>query len=124
MRAFTVQTGVMGYVVSIGCQVAGFSNKKDLIKAITEYIKDPEAMEKKYYLKGQSPVRDNLYVGSSDPLAGIDHRIFGSNTPYTATEQAAATATAIAEPAPSLAEELHTAFTEPTQGATIRRTRT
>ena len=92
MRAFTVQTGVMGYVVSIGCQVAGFSNKKDLIKAITEYIKDPEAMEKKYYLKEQSPV-----IGSSDPLTKIDHRIFGSNTPYTATEQAAATATAIAE---------------------------
>jgi hypothetical protein len=108
MRAFTVQTGVMGYVVSIGCQVAGFSNKKDLIKAITEYIKDPEATEKKYYKT----------AGYS--LTEADMRQYGR----TATEQAAATATAIAEPAPSLAEELHTAFTEPTQGATIRRTRT
>lgn len=49
MRQFTVQKGVMGYVVTIGCQVAGFSTKEDLIKAITEYVTDPEATEKKYY---------------------------------------------------------------------------
>jgi hypothetical protein len=49
MRDFTVKQGVMGYIVTIGCQVAGFSNKEDLLKAITEYVNDPEATEKKYY---------------------------------------------------------------------------
>jgi hypothetical protein len=49
MRDFTVKKGVMGYIVTIGCQVAGFSNKEDLLKAITEYVNDPEATEKKYY---------------------------------------------------------------------------
>lgn len=49
MREFKVQKGVRGYVVRIGCQVAGFSNEDDLLAAIQEYIKDPEATEKKYY---------------------------------------------------------------------------
>lgn len=53
MRQFTVQKGVMGYVVTIGCQVAGFSTKEDLIKAITEYVTDPEATEKKHYPTNQ-----------------------------------------------------------------------
>lgn len=49
MRDFTVKKGVMGYVVNVGCQVAGFSNKEDLLKAITEYVNDLEATEKKQY---------------------------------------------------------------------------
>jgi hypothetical protein len=48
MRDFTVKKGVMGYIVTIGCQVAGFTTKDDLLKAITEYVNDPEATEKKY----------------------------------------------------------------------------
>jgi hypothetical protein len=34
MRDFTVKKGVMGYIVTIGCQVAGFTTKEDLLKAI------------------------------------------------------------------------------------------
>lgn len=49
MREFIVKKGVLGYVVNIGCQVAGFSTKSDLITAIIEYITDPDAMEKKHY---------------------------------------------------------------------------
>lgn len=49
MRDFIVKKGVRGYVVNIGCQVAGFSNTQDLIEALTEYIKNPEETEKKYY---------------------------------------------------------------------------
>jgi Mg2+/Co2+ transporter CorC len=49
MRDFQVKKGVMGYIVTIGCQVAGFTTKEDLLKAITEYVNDPEATEKKYY---------------------------------------------------------------------------
>jgi hypothetical protein len=55
MRDFTVKKGVMGYVVNIGCQTAGFSNKKDLIAAITEYVNDPEKTEKKYYKETAPP---------------------------------------------------------------------
>jgi hypothetical protein len=51
MREFTVAKGVMGYIVKVGCQVAGFSSQADLKKAICEYIDDPKAMEKKYYLQ-------------------------------------------------------------------------
>lgn len=51
MREFTVKKGVIGFVVVIGCQVAGFSDKSDLIAALTEYINDPEATEKKYCYK-------------------------------------------------------------------------
>ena len=49
MREFTVKKGVMGYVVIIGCQVAGFSNKDDLTGAIREYITDPKGMEERLY---------------------------------------------------------------------------
>ena len=51
MRGFSVQKGVIGYIVSIGCQVAGFTDKEELKKAICDYIDDPEGMEKKYYTK-------------------------------------------------------------------------
>ena len=49
MREFTVTSGVRGFCVRIGCQIAGFSTKEDLLVALTEYITDPEATEKKYY---------------------------------------------------------------------------
>ena len=49
MRDFTVRKGVRGYVVQIGCQIAGFSTKEDVIQAITEYILNPEVTENKYY---------------------------------------------------------------------------
>jgi len=63
MRYFTVKKGVMGYIVTIGCQTAGFSNKEDLLKAITEYVTDPEAAEKKYY----NPV-SGLVAVDPDPI--------------------------------------------------------
>jgi hypothetical protein len=69
MRDFQVKKGVMGYIVNIGCQVAGFSNKEDLLKAITEYVGDPEATEKKYYVEKYPRV-----------LPDIDHRIAHWNT--------------------------------------------
>ena len=49
MRDFTVKKGVQGYVVMIGCQVAGFSTAADLLVSIGEYVNDPEGTEKKYY---------------------------------------------------------------------------
>ncbi len=51
MRTFTVQKGCMGYVVTVGCQVCGFTNKEELKVAICDYIDDPKGMEKKYYSK-------------------------------------------------------------------------
>ena len=77
MRDFTVKKGVMGYIVTIGCQVAGFTTKEDLIKAITEYIGDPGATEKKYYEK---------YPGVRD-LPDIDHRTFGMTATQVAAQQ-------------------------------------
>jgi hypothetical protein len=65
MRDFTVKKGVMGYIVTIGCQSAGFSNKQDLLAAITEYISDPQATEKKYYGR------------PTDTLTEVDHRQYG-----------------------------------------------
>lgn len=49
IRKINIEQGAMGYVAHVGCQIAGFSNKEDLIKAFTDYINDPEGMEKKYY---------------------------------------------------------------------------
>lgn len=124
MRSFTVQEGVKGFVVSIGCQVAGFSTKKDLIKAIAEYVNNPEETEKKYYIKGRSPVRATEYPTLRE-LPDIDNRTYGVNAPYTATERAAqenpsTTATAIAE-----AEGAGTAVIRPLeQGRVTRGTRT
>jgi hypothetical protein len=54
VRGFSVQKGVIGYIVSIGCQRAGFTNKEELKVAICNYIDDPEGMEKKYYTKIES----------------------------------------------------------------------
>jgi hypothetical protein len=78
MRDFTVKKGVMGYIVTIGCQVAGFTTKEDLLKAITEYIGDPEATKKKYYVEKDPRVRD---------LPEIDHRTFGMTATQVAAQQ-------------------------------------
>jgi len=48
-RQFTVMRGVRGYIVQIGCQMAGFSTVEELNSAIVEYTTDPEAAEEKYY---------------------------------------------------------------------------
>lgn len=55
MRDFTVKKGVQGYVVMIGCQVAGFSTAADLLVSIGEYVNDPEGTEKKYYVQPGPP---------------------------------------------------------------------
>jgi hypothetical protein len=78
MIDFTVKKGVMGYIVTIGCQTAGFSNKEDLLKAITEYVNDPEATEKKYYVEKYPRLRD---------LPDIDHRTFGMTATQVAAKQ-------------------------------------
>ena len=59
MREFTVKKGVMGYIVTIGCQEAGFSNKEDLITAVTDYISDPQGMEKAHYSCKDYPTPPN-----------------------------------------------------------------
>lgn len=51
MREFTVKQGIRGFVVVIGCQVAGFSTKEDLANAVQEYILDPEKAEAEYRQK-------------------------------------------------------------------------
>jgi pyruvate-formate lyase len=89
MRDFQVKKGVMGYIVTIGCQVAGFSNKEDLLKAITEYVNDPGATEKKYY--------------KPTTLPEVDHRQYG-----VANSARSTTATQ------TLAYQLHNAYTEQT----------
>lgn len=76
----------MGYIVTIGCQTAGFTTKEDLLKAITEYVNDPEATEKKYY---------------NNRLFEVDHRQYG-----VANSARSTTATQ------TLAEQLHNAYTE------------
>ena len=78
MRDFTVKKGVMGYIVTIGCQVAGFTTKEDLLKAITEYVNDPGATEKKYYVEKYPRLRD---------LPDIDHRTFGMTATQVAAQQ-------------------------------------
>jgi pyruvate-formate lyase len=68
MRDFTVKKGVMGYIVTIGCQVAGFSNKEDLLKAISEYVNDQEATENKYYKK--CVIMNEVAVDPISPYGG------------------------------------------------------
>jgi hypothetical protein len=87
MREFIVKKGVMGYIVNIGCQVAGFTTKEDLLKAITEYVNDPEATENKYYQPKSAWVDQTAvnpaptYGGTSDTY-GI--MLNNANTPTTA----------------------------------------
>jgi len=72
MREFTVKKGVMGYIVTIGCQEAGFSNKEDLITAVTDYIYDPQGMEKAHYSCKDYPTPPNprpLRQGEPEPEA-------------------------------------------------------
>ena len=122
MRDFTVKKGVMGYIVTIGCQVAGFSNKEDLLKAISEYVNDPEATEKKYYIEKYHRVGD---------LPDIDHRTFGRTATQVAAQQQGGSDTIRCSTDPggiiltdsgfngtatqSLAEDLHNAYTEQTE---------
>lgn len=103
MRDFQVKKGVMGYIVNIGCQVAGFSTKEDLLKAITEYVSDPEGTEKKYY--------------KPTTLPEVDHRQYGIQRLEPATTAACMTAGANTA-TQTLSEQLHNAYTEhPTQEA-------
>ena len=62
MRDFTVKKGVQGYVVMIGCQVAGFSTAADLLVSIGEYVNDPEGTEKKYYVQPGPPLEGRMTV--------------------------------------------------------------
>lgn len=69
MRAFTVTPGVKGFVVQIGCQVAGFSNANDLLLSITEYLNDPDGMEERLYsapMRGRCGLADQA-VRMADP---------------------------------------------------------
>lgn len=98
MRDFQVKKGVMGYIVTIGCQVAGFTTKEDLLKAITEYVNDPGATEKKYYVEkyptatqvaaqqqgGSDTIRcsthpDGIILTDPEPTDPIAHWNTGSN---------------------------------------------
>lgn len=77
MRNFSVQKGVMGYIVQIGCQVAGFTNKEELKTAICDYIDDPEGMEKKYYTKSETcrPEQPQELVRPVSVSAGIERQL-------------------------------------------------
>jgi hypothetical protein len=125
MREFIVKKGVIGYIVNIGCQVAGFTTKEDLLKAITEYVNDPGATEKKYYVEKYPRVRD---------LPDIDHRTFGMTATQVAAKQQGGSDTIRCSTHPdgiiltdsglngtatqTLSEQLHNAYTEhPTQEA-------
>ena len=46
-REFTVTPGMAGFKVKIGCSEVYFGDAKALDLAISAYLKDPEAMEKK-----------------------------------------------------------------------------
>ena len=46
-REFTVTPGMAGFKVKIGCSEVYFGDAKSLDLAISAYLKDPEAMEKK-----------------------------------------------------------------------------
>ncbi len=41
-----------GYVVSVGCQTLVFENMDTLIDKLTAYLKDPNAVEKKWMTEG------------------------------------------------------------------------
>lgn len=69
MRSFTVQEGLMGYIVQVGCQVCAFSTKEELAAKVSEYIMNPEETEKKYY----APKPPQAYAGEEiRPVAAVE----------------------------------------------------
>lgn len=49
MRPFGVEPLDYGFIINVGCQRVAVESKDDLIKYLTEYIKDPAKTEEKYY---------------------------------------------------------------------------
>lgn len=41
-----------GYIVNVGCQTLVFENMNTLIEKLTAYLKDPDAVEKKWMTEG------------------------------------------------------------------------
>lgn len=81
MREFTVKKGVRGYVVTIGCQVAGFSTKEDLNAAVSEYINDPEGTEEKYYYLPPGMPREQRDNRLPQGPSGIQQHANGAEQP-------------------------------------------
>ena len=78
MRDFTVKKGVQGYVVMIGCQVAGFSTAADLLVSIGEYVNDPEGTEKKYYTVSAPLAQAAMHQWTTDSLTPVGTIVGGS----------------------------------------------
>ena len=94
MREFIVRKGCLGYTITIGCQVCGFTKVKELKKAICEYLDDPEGTERKYYSdKGYAEVRDPYLTPRRYPDDRVPPALRGEEEAKTATEQAQVNAT-------------------------------
>lgn len=50
-KEFTIKRADNGFIVTIGCKVVVFTNKKELFDAMDLYFKDPKKAEEKYITK-------------------------------------------------------------------------
>ena len=48
-------SGNKGFIVRVGCCTAVFTDKKEMLNAIEDYINDPKKMEKAYNESNQGP---------------------------------------------------------------------
>ena len=66
-----------GCIVQIGCCEASFTTPGEMIRALEEFYKDPDAMEKKYNaFRGPQPEQGNASGGSLrlNPRPSITNR--------------------------------------------------
>jgi len=71
----------MGFILKCGCCTCSFSDKKEMIQAIEQYIDHPEEMEKKYHDSRKNDRPQEVYGGGNTLAAGR-----GSMGPYPTNE--------------------------------------
>ena len=67
----------MGFVVHSGCCIVCFKHYEDLIKALTDYLADPEGFEKDYQRSGGSsgaPVPQMAYATAEANQGQMERR--------------------------------------------------
>lgn len=79
MRTITIRPALNGWIVDVGCQVIVFTDKEVMLKELSDYIDDPQGVEKRYIanavnkdLDPPRPEREMLdaqpYVGAVTPV--------------------------------------------------------
>ena len=55
-----------GFIVTVGCVQVAYSNFSSLVQDLTEYLADPDTIERQYMADIQKP--DRVHLGPNAPL--------------------------------------------------------